>query len=396
MVTFMEENYHLLKRRTKKDGSYVYYVGVLGNELDKRGRRKYAVVRSLKTANKALARKRAAEVFNDEGLRSSTDNVGEFLKRFWTPGQSEYLRGKATEGREVSPDYAANSKALIEHYFLPYLEANGVTALNQLDRRTLYAWRDDLFARREKLKREDGTTYSISAATINKVRQAVNVALEWAVDMEMLPANPMARVKRVAEKPAQRAIFEREHLKLLFKTPWADYRTYAAAMLAVTTGMRLGEIRGLQSPALHLDDGYLDVVTNWVDAEGLKPPKWDSIRYGVPLPARCIETLRKLETMNPHESTDRFVFWSDGPREPIAKHRIQRDLRARMKVCKIPEKGRTFHSLRHTYVSLMRHEVGTERVMLAVGHTSTATTDGYTHESADDRKLMQKAAEGLL
>ena len=70
---------------------------------------------STPVARSRLPGKRAAEVFNDEGLRSSTDNVGEFLKRFWTPGQSEYLRGKATEGREVSPDYAANSKALIEH-----------------------------------------------------------------------------------------------------------------------------------------------------------------------------------------------------------------------------------------------------------------------------------------
>ena len=41
-----------------------------------------------------------------------------------------------------------------------------MTALNQLDRRTLYAWRDDRSARREKLTREDGTTYSIRAATL--------------------------------------------------------------------------------------------------------------------------------------------------------------------------------------------------------------------------------------
>lgn len=398
MVRFSEHmDYHLLKRNTKKDGSSTYYVGVLSDQLDKNGRRKYRLMRSLKTGNKALARKRALEVLNDPSLNASTDSIREYLLDFWTPDRSEYLRSKRAEGREVSPEYAANSKSLIRRYFLPYLESNGITKLNQLDRRTLYVWRDDLYAHCEKLVDREGKLHSVAPSTINKVRQAVAVALEWAADMELLPTKPMARVKRVAEKPAQRAIFEREQLLKLFEAPWGNYRSYAACMLAVTTGMRLGEIRGLQAPALHLDKGYLDVVTNWQDGQGLKLPKWGRTRYGVPLPQRTVECLSRLESMKPAVRTDDFVFWGDSPDgEPIAKHRIQRDLKAQIKAQRIPVTGRSFHSFRHTYVSLMRHEVGTDRVMLAVGHTNMATTDDYTHETDDDRRLMAKAAEGLL
>lgn len=387
MVGFTEGmDYHLLKRKRKK--GHVWYIGILSDMRDANGRRKYAAMQSLQTGDKSLARKRAQAVLNDGTLVASKDNIERFLVDFWTEGESQYLKSKAAEGKTMSPVYVSNCRAAIKRYFLPYFAARSITKLNELNRRNLTEWRDDLFARRKET--------GISPTTMNKVRQAVAVALEWATDMDMLPVNPMARVRRVAESPVERAIFEREHLVKLFADPWPDFRSYAACMLAVTTGMRLGEIRGLKESALHLEKGYVDVVANWQDREGLKAPKWDSIRYGVPLPLRTVATLKDLAVMNPHKGEDRFVFWSTHHDEPVPKHRLQSDLKARIVAAKIPAAGRTFHSFRHTYVSLMRHSVGADRVMMAVGHTNTATTDGYTHETDEDRAVMAKAAEALL
>ena len=378
----MGEGFHLLKRKTS------FYVGILDSVPGPKGKPRYKVMKSLKTLNRGLARKRAIAVMADTSLTSSRDDLADLLLRFWTPEHSEYLKSRRAEGKDISPLYCSNNRSWIERYFLPYFAERGITTLNKLDRRTLYAWRDDLFARRESL--------GISPSTINKVRQAVMVALEWAVDMEMISVNPMARVKRVAEKPAVREIFEREHLKAIFSSPWADFRAYAACLTAASTGARLGEVRGLRSSALHLDGGYMDIVTNWQDGEGLKPPKWDSVRYGVPLPSRTIECLATLESMNPHGAGDHFVFWGPSEAEPVPKHILTRGLKAAMKQAGIPATGRTFHSLRHTYVSLLRHEIGADRVRQIVGHTSTAMTDAYTHETAEDREIVRKASEGLV
>ena len=396
----MDAGFHLLKRKTS------YYVAIPDEVPGPNGRPRYKVMKSLKTLNKGLARKRALEVLADKSLVASKDDLADFLLGFWTPGQSEYLRSKAAEGKDISPVYCQCNRSWIERYFLPYFAERGITTLNKLDRRGLYGWRNHLHEH-GRLKPdnealpldEDGKPIeppTISPATQNKVRQAVMVALEWCVDMEMLPVNPMARVKRVAEKPAVRAIFQRDHLRALFAVPWPDYRSYAAALLAVTTGARLGEVRGLRSPSLHLDAGYIDIVENWQDGQGLKPPKWGSTRYGVPLPGRTIEALVQLESMNPYGAEDHFVFWGPSADEPIPKHIVSRNLSAAMKQAKIPATGRTFHSFRHTYVSLMRHEVGADRVRLAVGHTGTEMTDSYTHETDEDRVALRTAAEGLL
>jgi hypothetical protein len=155
MYDFQEGmDYHLLKRNTKKNKngtmSAVYYVGVLSDERDDRGRRKYLAVRSTGTGRKELARKRALRILADQSIRGSRDNLRSFLIDFWTPGQSDYLSGREAEGRNTSPDYCSNNVSMIRHYFLDYCDDNGIEKLNQLTRANLYAWRNDLFERREK------------------------------------------------------------------------------------------------------------------------------------------------------------------------------------------------------------------------------------------------------
>lgn len=44
----------------------------------------------------------------------------------------------------------------------------------------------------------------------------------------------------------------------------------------------------------------------------------------------------------------------------------------------------------------MRNEVGVDRVRLAVGHTDTAMTGSYSHQTGDDRKILQDAAEKMI
>lgn len=389
-MRFIEDvDYHILKRKRKK-GS-IYFLAVLSDTPDKNGRRGYKAMKSLKTGNVALARKRAQELLDEGLLAASRDNIRIFFVDFWTDGKSKYLQDKRAEGDEISPAYVTNSRRLVEMYFLPYFASRSISRLNELTNRNLKDWRNYLFENREAISFSDAKPRKLSLATINKARQAVGVGLSWATDNGMIPANPMASVKRVKEKPAERAIFEREHLRLLFAKPWPDFRAYTASMLAVTTGMRMGEIRGLLEKNLHLDQGYLDVLTNYVDGEPLKSPKWGSERFGVPVPDPVVLAIKQVLHMNPYVGEDRFVFFGTREDLPVDKHGLNRNLTLAMKAAEIPVTGRTFHSFRHTYVSLLRSQVGDNRVMKMVGHTNTATTNNYDHVTDDDTAVVARA-----
>jgi integrase len=52
-------------------------------------------------------------------------------------------------------------------------------------------------------------------------------------------------VEKLAEDDFVRDILTTAECKAFFQTTWTDPRLYAANLLAATTGLRLGEVRGL-------------------------------------------------------------------------------------------------------------------------------------------------------
>ncbi len=98
----MSVDYHLIKRKTKA-GRTVYHAGFLDTRTGKNGKPRYRAMRSTKTGNKALARKRAQEMIAEGKVFAAKDSLRHFLLDFWTPESSEYIRGKKAEGRHISP-----------------------------------------------------------------------------------------------------------------------------------------------------------------------------------------------------------------------------------------------------------------------------------------------------
>jgi integrase len=236
----------------------------------------------------------------------------------------------------------------------------------------------------------------ISPTTINKVRQAVHVALEHAETVDLIPSNPMRSIRRVKEEPKERKIFERDELVKLFAQPWRDIRAYAGAMLAAATGMRLGEIRGLLYGNVHFSDGYLDVLTSYQNKEGVKPPKWGDIRYGVPLPSRVSDSLQAVVKVCPYAlGDDSFLFFGDKADRPVPAYTLQHGLKQAIQSTGVPSKGRTFHCLRHTATSLIAGDAGMDRVQRLLGHTTAMMTEKYTHPTDDDRKIVLRAQNSL-
>lgn len=388
---FMSIDYHLVKRKLK--GRHNYYLAILDTKRGKNGRPKYKAMKSLETGNKALARKKAQEILDEGSILSSKDSLSQYLKDFWTPEKSEYIRTKKAEGRNISPFYCHNNLKLIEKYFLPFYDEIGVTKLSELNRQNLLEWRN-LLNEKGNL---DGGKKRISAATQNKVRQAVWVALEWAVFMGLLPYHPGNGIKRVKETTSEKQIFELEDLEKLFSAEWEDIRAKAACMLAAETGMRLGEVRGLLFDNLHLADGYLDVVTNFIDGEGLKPPKWDKVRLGWPISPRCAMLIREVIRLHKWgEGAGRYVFFNiNSEKSPVAKLTIINGLRKAMEKAKIP-KGPTFHSFRHTWIAHSSGVLPHHVVQMMVGHTNDITTQKYQHVTKEQREAVSKYQQTII
>jgi len=393
-----EPKYHLLKRHIGK--KTVYHAGFLADTLNENGKLHYTLTKSTGQTSKVASIATVKKWLEDGRIFASKDDVATYFTEFWNLEKSEYLRSQQIEtGRSYSVTYVEGNCRRLENYFLPWLKAHGVTQLNQITRQVLTLWRNDLADGKIVPERKDHKkAKALSPVTMNRIRAAAWVAIEYAVDQGLLPDHPGLRVKRISERGAAvaREHFERDELTAIFCAPWNDQRAKVACLLAAVTGARQGEVRGLLMRNYHPDSASVDIVTSWQDNQKLKPPKWDSTRFDVPLPDSVCKELDTLIEHNPYgKNPDSFVFYGLKKDVPIQYETINKGLKDAIKMAKV-RGGRTFHSFRHTWVTHSRGLVRDSAVMAIVGHTQTTTTDGYTGVSSEDRKALADYSESLV
>jgi integrase len=378
----MRQSYILYKRRAglKQSAGVQYYVAFWDAERRVYGRRRA-------TGKTSIAAARAqADKWLLEGvpLRDAQTLLG-YLAGFWQP-DSPYLRRKLARERVLSPVYVRNCRSAIETHVRPFLEARGKARL-PLAQATAGLLEDLVLALREK---------GLSPARINGVHNAIHVPLAEAVRLGSMAYNPAARVERLPDHPRQREILSLAEVRAFFALDWPDARLGAANLVAATTGLRLGEIRGLQ--AADLQPGYLRVRHNWQDEEGLKQPKWGSSR-DVPLPARTEAALRALAAGNPWGND--FIFYGNLRGAPPARKTLTSSFADGLRRIGIDEgerkrRGLTFHSWRHWYNSMLRGKVPDHALRALTGHRGVAMTDRYTEITSEQRAAVAQLAEGLL
>jgi integrase len=317
--------------------------------------------------------------------RSTRKLFCDYLETFWAD-DGAYARALRARGRSISTAYLADNRSKIGKYALPFLSAQPAPVYLQSVTPALI---ESLIMERYK----DG---KLSSRTINAIRQAVSVPLAEAARLGLIVSNPAVRVTKLAEKPMTRQILSKAEAQEFFRHQWTDPRLAAVHLLAATTGMRLGECRGLQ--VCDIDADSINVCHNWQDGEGLKAPKWGSARF-VPLPARTGQALAALAAKNPW--SDGFVFFGSSKGHPISKMLIDKDYREVLASIKIDDEARkarglTFHSWRHWYNSMLRGQVPDHSLRALTGHHSEAMTEHYTEIPAESRKAVAELADELI
>lgn len=123
------------------------------------------------------------------------------------------------------------------------------------------------------------------------IRKTLNRALNRAVRLGLLPQNPCANTETVRVPRKALTVLSPEETKRFLDAARAD-RLFAMYVLAITGGLRQGELFALQWPDLDLDAGFVTVQRSLDRKIGLAEPKTRSAHRRVELPAMAVEALK--------------------------------------------------------------------------------------------------------
>ena len=186
-----------------------------------------------------------------------------------------------------------------------------------------------------------------------------------------------------------------------------DHSLHPIVVLAVNTGMRRGEICGLQWGAVNTDAATVQVERSLEETAGglrLKPPKTRHGYRKIAIPKSTVEILREhhcrqleqrlLLGLGRPGPTD-FVFTlADG--SPYPPDKLSRDWGNVVRDRKLPKV--MFHALRHSHASaLVAAGLDIVTVSKRLGHGSPAITLGvYAHLFARTDKAAAEAIERAI
>lgn len=141
-------------------------------------------------------------------------------------------------------------------------------------------------------------------------------------------------------------------------------------ILAINTGMRLGEIQGLMWKNINFESNIINIDHSWNYEENrAQTTKANSDRI-VHINQNTINLLLNLKE---HSSSD-FVFMNQYNTIPSSSA-VNKTLRESLKKCDIEKRGFHFHSLRHTHVAYLLSE-GVDLYVISkrLGHSDVTMT----------------------
>ncbi len=253
----------------------------------------------------------------------------------------------------------------------------------------------------------------LSGTSILYHHRIIKESLSHAVNIGYINFNPAARVKPPRKNKPEMNTLSIAQAKYIL----SNYKTnsiYIALLLAIKTGMRLGEICATRWQNVDLANMTIN-VTHSLQRQGkqlvLKEPKTDASRRSIPIPADLVKELKRIQRQQKKDKLslgsgyDKRGFvcaWEDGrPFEPVwvskQWRKIIADDKAKAENKKIDRQvpdGVRFHDLRHTHATILISQgVSLKTVQERLGHESISTTgDIYAHVTP----AMQQGVIGIL
>jgi integrase len=242
----------------------------------------------------------------------------------------------------------------------------------------------------------------LSPRSVQLAHAVLHRALRDAERWNLISRNPASLVDAPRPKPPERQPLAPEQIKELLAASEGD-RLHALYVVAVSGGLREGELLGLRWTDLDLERGSLSVQqqvqrtrAGWVFSE----PKTSKGRRVVTLPRVAVEALKRHRQQQRVERVAAGAAWGDQGLvfanqvgRPIEKQNlIRRSFRPLLMRAGLPPIR--FHDLRHSAATLLLHQgVHMKVVQERLGHATIAVTmDTYSHVMPS----MQKDASDRL
>lgn len=340
----------------RKDGRYVgqYHDGIKRRYTY--GHDKEAVRVKL---NKAVSDRDFGLVFDSENL-----TLGDYLPR-WL----ESIRDSVQYG--TWSRYEVNCRV----HIIPALGNVKIEKLSPLQLSSLY---------RSKL--DSG----LSPRTVQYLHVTLHKALKQAMRWQMVPRNPVESVD--APKIVRREIepLAKGQVRTLLDAARGE-RLYPLYALALTTGMREGELLALKWSDIDLDAGYLRVERTVYNGR-IGPPKTNASRRTIKLPAKALAALRSHS-----RESSQWCFPTTTGTTYTCQNFIQRHWKPLLKRAGLPVSTR-FHDTRHTVATLLLEKnVNVKHVASLLGHANVAVTlDVYQHHLRSHDSIAASAMDSLL
>lgn len=359
---------HIEPAGTKKNHwSIVLEVG--RTSTGSRSRRRYAFHGTKREAESELTR-RIHEFETGQYMERDRLLVKEYLLR-WLSDYAVPRTATRTHQRY---------QEIIEKHLNPALGNHKLTALRPLHIQSYYTKAMDS-------GRLDGKG-GLSARTVLHHHRVLSEALKQAVKWQLLIRNPADAVQ--APRPVSiemQVLSEDESADLLLAAE--NTILYLPVLLALTTGMRRGEVLGLRWQDVGLDAEKLVVQQSLEEIRGglnFKRPKTEKSRRTLPLPALVASELRRHLEAQKETAKDLGAMYQDNGlvfcREdgrPWSPGGFSREFAELVRVTKIPKVR--FHDLRHTHATqLFGQNVHPKMVSERLGHSTVGITlNTYTH-----------------
>src|ERR671921_512589 len=370
----------MAKRRANNGGSIYrrkdgYWVGQYGVETATGRKTRYIYGKRREDVREKLTK---AIADRDGGLVYDAGNitVGEYLDRWLNDSVRDTVRQRTWERYEQ----------FVRVHLTPALGKIKIVKLTPTHVRGLY---------RDKL--DSG----VAPRPVLHTHRAFRKALKQAAADGLIPRNPADPVMPPQPRREEIRPLNCEQVRALFEAANGD-RLEALYIVAVTAGLRRGELQGLKWDDLDLEAGTLQVRRTLSEPKGgyiFEAPKSGKGR-NIRLTQRATVALREHRKRQLEERMERGMLWQEhglvfpsSVGTPISGGNLNRAFKGMLQRAGLSKSTR-FHDLRHTCATLLlKQGVNPKFVQELLGHADIALTlNVYSHVLPD----MGDAAAGAM
>ena len=284
-------------------------------------------------------------------------------KRKEVPTLGEFIPTFFKAKRQLKHSYLCSRRSIVDTHIVPTI---GQQRLNEVD----YALIQDYAA----LKMESGGRKGrpLKGKTVNNHLSVLRQTLLLAHKRGLIDSVPQFDWCRNEDADFDFLTFKEAKEVVLAADPG---QWQSMIVLALNTGMRIGELCGLHWEDVDFEKSRLRVVNNFVRGQ-MTTPKSKTSKRTIPLNRDAVRALRAQQ----HDRAPTVFYMDEG--EPVGKGRMRWPLWRACDRAGVRRMG--WHKLRHTFAShLVMRGVSLKAVQELLGHATIQMTMRYAHLSPE-------------